>query len=67
MRAVFILLLQLSILMDSSALGSFLVGSRPITSVVEKALPTTEIVPFKIPTGIIDHVMGNRYAEDGHP
>ena len=57
----------LAILMDNSALGSLLVGNRPTTSVVEKAPPPTEIVPFKIPTGIIDHVMANRYAGDGHP
>ena len=67
MRVVFILLLQLFILMDNSALGSLLVGGRPTTPVVEKASPTTEIVPFKIPTGIIDLVMANRYAGDGHP
>ena len=66
MHAVFILLLQLSILMDNSALGSLLVGDRPTTFVLEKAPPPTEIVPFKIPTGIINHVMANRYAGDGH-
>ena len=61
------LLLQLSILMDSSALGSLLVGNRPTTFVAEKAPPSTEIVPFKIPTVIIDHVIANCYAGDGHP
>ena len=53
--------------MDSSALDSLFVGDHPTTFVMEKAPPPTEIVPFKIPTGIIDHVMANRYAGDGHP
>jgi len=53
--------------MESSALGSLLVGNRPTTSVAEKAPPPTEIAPFKIPTGIIDHVIANRYAGDRHP
>ena len=64
MCAVFILLLQLFILMDNSALGSLLVGDRPTTFVMEKAPPPTKIVPFKIPTGIIDLAMANRYAGD---
>ena len=67
MRAVFISLLQLFGLMDNCALGSLLVGGRPTTLVMEKAPPPTEIVPFKIPTGIIDLFMANRYARDGHP
>ena len=39
------------------------------THVVERSSPSTEIVPFKIPIGIIDRVMENRYAGDGtvHP
>jgi len=53
--------------MYNSTLGSLLVGNRPTTSVAEKAPPPTEIAPFKIPTGIIDHVMANRYAGDRHP
>ena len=53
--------------MDNSTLGSFLVGNRPTAVVVEKALPPTEIVPFKIPTGIVDYVLANRYAGDKHP
>ena len=27
----------------------------------------TEIVPYKIPTGIIDYVLANRYTGEGHP
>src|SRR4051812_38256204 len=51
--------------MESSAVGSLLVGSLPTTVVVT---PTpTEIVPFKIPSGIIDHVLSNRYSGEGHP
>lgn len=53
--------------MDNSALGSLLVGNCPTTFVVEKAPPRTEIVPFRIPTGVINHVMANRYAGDRHP
>src|SRR3954467_12323607 len=51
--------------MDSSAVGSLLVRSRPTTVAVT---PTpTEIVPVKIPSGIIDHVLANRYTGEGHP
>ena len=53
--------------MDNFALGSLLVGNRPTAVVVEKAPPPTEIVPFKIPTGIVDYVLANRYAGDRHP
>ena len=27
----------------------------------------TEIAPYKIPTGIIDYVLANRYTGEGHP
>src|SRR4051812_39879326 len=51
--------------MDSSAVGSLRVRSRPTTVVVT---PTpTEIVPYKIPSGIIDYVLANRYSGEGHP
>src|SRR3954471_14645064 len=51
--------------MDPSTLGSLLVRSRPMTVVVT---PTpTEIVPYKIPTGIIDYVLANRYTGEGNP
>ena len=67
MRAILILLFVLFVLMDNSTLGSLLVGNLPIVVVVEKAPPSTEIVPFKIPTGIVDYVLANRYARDKHP
>src|SRR4051812_35720754 len=51
--------------MDTSTLGSLLLGKRPATMVV--APTPTEIVPYKIPTGIIDYVLANRYARDRHP
>ena len=51
--------------MDSSAVGSLLVRSRP-TNVVVTPTPT-EIVPYKIPTGIMDYVLANRYTGEGHP
>src|SRR4051812_12856622 len=58
-------MLLLSVLMQSSVVGSLLVRSRPTTVVVT---PTpTEIVPYKIPSGIIDHVLANRYTGEGHP
>src|SRR3954471_21033268 len=51
--------------MDNSTLGSLLMGKHPTTVVVT---PTpTEIVPYKIPTGIIAYVLANRYAGDRHP
>ena len=65
MCVVFILLLLPSVLMDPSTLGSLLVRSRP-TAVVVTPTPT-EIVPYKIPIGIIDYVLANRYAVDRHP
>ena len=39
------------------------------TPMVDKGTPRTECIPSKIPMGIIDHVMSNRYARDGavHP
>src|SRR4051812_39123340 len=51
--------------MDSSAVGSLLVRSRPTTMVVT---PTpTEIVPYKIPSSIVDYVLANHYTGEGHP
>ena len=40
-------------------------GKRPTYVVVVP--PPTEIVPYKIPAGIIDCVLANRYAGDRHP
>src|SRR4051812_46787297 len=51
--------------MDYSTLGSLLVGNHPTIVVV--APTPTKIVPYKIPTGIIDYVLANRYAGDRHP
>src|SRR3954449_6756362 len=51
--------------MENRAIGSLLVGRRPTPVVV--APPPTEIVPYKIPAGIIDYVLANRYAGDRHP
>src|ERR1044072_1175881 len=50
--------------MDSSAVSSLLVRSRP-TTVVPTPTPT-EIVPYKIPSGIVDYVLANRYTGEGH-
>src|ERR1041385_4572250 len=51
--------------MDSPAVGSLLVRSRPPPAGVP--LPPTEIVPYKIPYGIVDYVLANRYTGEGHP
>src|ERR1043165_92790 len=51
--------------MDSSAVGSLLVRSRPTTVVV--TTNPTEIVHYKIPSGIVDYVLVNRYTGEGHP
>src|ERR1041385_7341908 len=51
--------------MENLAIGSLLMGKRP-TSLVVVPRPT-EIVPYKIPAGIIDCVLANRYGGDRHP
>src|SRR3954469_23086665 len=50
--------------MDSSIVGSLLVRSLPTTVVVTPT--TTEIVPYKIPSDIIDYVLANCYTGEGH-
>src|SRR3954466_6287677 len=50
--------------MDSSTIGSLLIRSRPTTVVVT---PTpTKIVPYKIPSGIVDYVLANCYTGEVH-
>ena len=50
--------------MDPSTVGSLLVRSRPTTVVVT---PTpTEIMPIKIPTGIIYYFLANHDTVEGH-
>src|ERR1041385_5424166 len=51
--------------MDAPIIGSLFLGSRPTTKVVTP--DPAEIVPYKIPSGIIDYVLANRYAGDRHP
>src|ERR1041385_6905585 len=51
--------------MITPTIGSLFSGSRPTTKVVTPA--PAEIVPYKISSGIIDHVLTNRYAGDRHP
>ena len=55
--------------MEDCALSSLLGGGRSTTLVVEKSPPPPEIVPFKIPMGIVEKVMNNCYTGDGtlHP
>ena len=61
----FLFLVSLVMFMENRILSSLLVGRRPTPVVV--APPPTEIVPYKIPAGIIDYVLANRYAGDRHP
>ena len=51
--------------MEDCDLSSLLGGGRSTTLVVEKSPPPPEIVPFKIPMGIVEQVMNNRYTGDG--
>ena len=51
--------------MDNPVIGSLLAGRRPTPVVVDP--PPTEIVPYKIPAGIIKYVLANHYAGDRHP
>src|ERR1041385_3897038 len=51
--------------METPTIGSLFLGSRPTAKVVT---PTpTEIVPYKIPSGMVDYVLTKRYAGDRHP
>src|ERR1041385_5385451 len=50
--------------MDTPTPGSLFLGNHPTTEVVIPA--PAEIVPYKIPSGIIDYVLPNRYAGDRH-
>ena len=51
--------------MDNPIIGALLAGRHPTPVVVDP--PPTEIVPYKIPAGIINYVLANRYAGDRHP
>src|ERR1041385_3208103 len=51
--------------MDNSTHGSLLLGKRPTIVVV--APTPKEIVPYQIPTSIIDYVLANHYVGDRHP
>ena len=50
--------------MEDCALNSLFGGGCSTTPAVEKGPAPTKVVPFKIPMGIVDHVMVNRYAGD---
>ena len=50
--------------MEDCALSSLLGGGRSTTLVVEKSPPHLEIVPLKIPMGIVEQVLNNRYIGD---
>ena len=55
--------------MESFTAGYMFGNGSSTPRVVERCSPSTEIVPFEIPIGIVDRVMDNRYAGDGtvHP
>ena len=55
--------------MEHSSLNLLFGSNSTTTPVVDKSPLLSGIDPFKIPMGIIDHVMSNRYAGDGtiHP
>src|SRR3954463_15579131 len=50
--------------MDNLAIGSLLAEKHPVRWMVVPS--PTQIVPYKIPAGIIDCVLANRYAGDRH-
>ena len=66
---VFISVCLISFVMESFTAGFMFGNGSSTTHVVEISSPSTEIVPFEIPIGIVDRVMDNRYAGDGtvHP
>ena len=55
--------------MEHSSLNILFGSDSTTIPLVDKSPPLSEIDPFKIPMGIIDHIMSNRYAGDGtiHP
>ena len=55
--------------MEFSSLNMMFGSDSPTIPMVDKGPPQTEIIPFKIPMGIVDRVMNNRYAGNGtvHP
>ena len=62
---VFIPVFLLISIMESFTAGYMFGNGSSTTHVVEISSPSTEIVPFEIPIGIVDRVMDNRYAGDG--
>ena len=48
-------------------LYSWFVAGEELPTTMVVTLTPTEIVPYKIPTGIIDYVLANLYAGDRHP
>ena len=69
MSVVLIYVRLFSFIMESFTAGYMFGNGYSTTRVVERSSPSTEIVPFEIPIGIVDRVMDNHYAGDGtvHP
>ena len=55
--------------MERSSLSLLFGSDSTIIPMMDKSSPPSGITPFKLPMGIIDRVMSNRYAGDGtiHP
>ena len=64
-RCCFYFCLLLCFIMEHSSLSMLFGSDSTTTPVVEKSPPHSEVDPFKIPMGIIDRVMSNRYAGNG--
>ena len=60
--------LLLYLIMEGSSL-EFLFGKTTTTAKVVEEAPDEQVIPFKIPTKIVERVTNNRYAGDGtvHP
>ena len=60
----FLFFILLVWLMESCPLNLLFESDLSTTPMVDKGAPPTECIPFKIPMGIIDRAMSNRYAGD---
>ena len=67
--AVFIYVCLFSFIIESFTAGFMFGNASSTTHVVEKSSPSTEIVPFEIPIGIVDRDIYNHYDGNGtiHP
>ena len=68
-KCCFYFLLLFYFIMERQSLNALFGRKLSTTPMVEEEPPPTESIPFKIPMGILNRVMDNRYAGDGtvHP